>query len=143
MTTEVLFTGLGVTFAYFFDYGMNELDGSIAWRLPIACQIIPALIVSVILFGLPETPRWLMEQGRQDEAVAVMCQVFGTTPNDEYVQAEKAGILEALAIESESPFKWSKLFQKDAVQTGWRIFLAVLVLAMNQVRYSAFKFRYT
>lgn len=84
-----------------------------------------------------------MEQGRPDEAVAVMCQVFGTTPDDEYVQAEKAGILEALAIESESPFKWSKLFQKDAVQTGWRIVLAVLVLAMNQVRYPALIFRST
>lgn len=112
---------------------MNFVDGEVAWRVPIAVQIIPAIIVSIILIGLPETPRWLIQQGRDDEAVEVMCKVFNAPPDDSYIQSEKSSILEALEIENADPFRWSKVFRKDAVRTGWRVFLACLVLTMNQV----------
>ncbi|KAJ3532419.1 hypothetical protein NM208_g8442 [Fusarium decemcellulare] len=75
VTTEVLFTALGIAVAYFFAFGMDFVGGAIAWRLPIAAQILPAIVISIVLFGLPETPRWLIERGRVDEAVEVMCQV--------------------------------------------------------------------
>jgi hypothetical protein len=114
---------------------MSFVAGPIAWRLPIACQILPAIVVSVILFGLPESPRYLIQKGLNDEAVAVMCQVYNVQPNDEYVMNEKAAIIHALAVENENPFQWSKIYKKDKVQTGWRLFLACLVLFMNQVCY--------
>jgi hypothetical protein len=112
---------------------MSFVPGPAAWRLPIACQIIPAIFVSIILFGLPETPRWLIQQGRVDEAVAVMCQVYGAQPDDEYVQSEKSAIIHTIEIETEQPFQWSNILKKDRVRTGWRLFLACLVLFMNQV----------
>ena len=93
---QVLFTALGIAVAYFFAFGMDFVGGAIAWRLPIAIQILPAIIISIILFGLPETPRWLIEHGRVDEAVEVMCKVYGSPPDDEYIVNEKKGILEVL-----------------------------------------------
>ncbi|KAH8666755.1 general substrate transporter [Xylariales sp. PMI_506] len=132
VTTEVLFTGLGVTIAYFFDYGMSFTKGPIAWRLPIACQVIPAMLVSVILFGLPETPRYLMQKGRHEEAIGVMCQVYGLPPDDERIQSEQAAIVHAIALETENPFQWSKILQPDRVRTRRRLFLACLALFMNQ-----------
>lgn len=132
VTTEVLFTGLGVTIAYFFDYGMSFVDGPLAWRFPIACQIIFAFVIIILIFGLPETPRWLIQQGRVDEAVEVMSKVFNAPNTDPFIVAEKEAILNAVAIESSAPFMWSKLFHRDPLQTGWRVFLACLVLFMNQ-----------
>ncbi|KAH8749057.1 general substrate transporter, partial [Hyaloscypha sp. PMI_1271] len=132
VTTEVLFTGLGVTIAYFFDYGMSFVDGPIAWRLPIACQTIFAFVIIILIFGLPETPRWLIQQGRVDEAVEVMSKVFNAPNTDPFIVVEKEAILNAVAIESSAPFMWSKLFHRDPLQTGWRVFLACLVLFMNQ-----------
>jgi len=39
--SEALFVGVGIVIAYFFDYGMNFSDQrALAWRLPIACQMI-------------------------------------------------------------------------------------------------------
>jgi Sugar (and other) transporter len=119
--------------AYFFDYGMSFVDGPFAWRFPIACQTIFAFIIIILIFGLPETPRWLIQQGRVDEAVEVMSKVFDAPPTDAFIVAEKEAILNAVAIESSSPFMWSKLFHRDPLQTGWRVFLACLVLFMNQV----------
>ncbi|THY10042.1 putative Myo-inositol transporter 1, partial [Aureobasidium pullulans] len=132
VTTEVLFTALGIAVAYFFAFGMNFVGGAVAWRLPIAAQILPAVVISIVLFGLPETPRWLIERGRIEEATQVMCQVYGTGPEDEYIVAEKAAIIEALEIENANPFRWTHVLRKDRVQTGWRVWLAVLALTFNQ-----------
>ncbi|TRX92217.1 hypothetical protein FHL15_006832 [Xylaria flabelliformis] len=133
VTTEVSFACLGVAFAYFFAYGINFAGGEIAWRLPIAIQIIPAIIISIVLFGLPETPRWLMEQGRIDEAVAVMCHVYGVDSDDDKIQEEKAAIIHALEIENADPFRWTNVFKKDRLHTGRRVILAILALSSNQL----------
>jgi len=132
--SQVLFTALGVTLAYFFDYGLSFVGGPIAWRLPIACQTLFALSVAVLVFGLPETPRYLVAKGRPDEAVAVMAKVWNVPETDADVINEKDEIVRAIILEEADPFRWATIFKKDQMQTGWRIFLACLVLFMNQVR---------
>lgn len=47
----------GISFAYWLDFGMSYAGGAIAWRLPIAVQLIFAICVIILLFGLPESPR--------------------------------------------------------------------------------------
>lgn len=49
VSTEPLFVGVGIVISYFFDYGMSFVGGPIAWRLPVACQIIFALVSRVHL----------------------------------------------------------------------------------------------
>jgi MFS family permease len=44
VSSEPLFVGVGIVIAYFFDYGIAYAGGPIAWRLPIACQIIFAIV---------------------------------------------------------------------------------------------------
>ncbi|KAJ4243823.1 hypothetical protein NW762_014700 [Fusarium torreyae] len=132
VTTEVLFTALGIAVAYFFAFGMSFVGGAVAWRLPIAVQALPAVLISIVLFGLPETPRYLMERGSNDEAVAVMCQVYNLNEDDASVQQEKNEILTALQMESNVKAHWTSLFKQDRVQTGWRVCLAVLALSFNQ-----------
>ena len=43
--------GVGIVIAYWFDYGMSYVDGPVNWRLPVACQMIVALFVVVLVFG--------------------------------------------------------------------------------------------
>jgi MFS family permease len=133
VTAEVMFTAVGVSIAYFFDYGMSFASGPIAWRLPIALQIPMAASVALLVVGLPETPRWLIQQGRTEEGVAILAKVWNLAPDDPVVETEKREILEAISLEEKDPFKWIRIFKRDPVQTGWRVFLACLVLFMNQV----------
>lgn len=133
VTTEVFFVALGVSSAYFLDFGFSFISGPVAWRVPIIFQIPLALLVSVLVIGLPETPRWLWQQGRTDEAISVMVKVHDVPESDPYVVQEREEIMRAIEIESSSPFKWSRIFKRDALQTGWRVWLACLVLFMNQV----------
>jgi hypothetical protein len=133
VTTEVFFVALGVSSAYFLDFGFSFISGAAAWRVPIALQIPMAAGVSVLVIGLPETPRWLWQQGRKDEAISVMTKVYDVPENDSYILQESEEIVKAIEIESASPFKWARIFQRDALQTGHRVGLACLVLFMNQV----------
>jgi hypothetical protein len=59
VSSEPLFVGVGIVIAYFFDYGMSFVGGPIAWRVPIACQTFFAFVVIGLVFGLPESPRYV------------------------------------------------------------------------------------
>lgn len=48
----------------------NDLDG--VWRLMLAVCGIPAIFLFFGMLRMPESPRWLVDQGRYDDALAVM-----------------------------------------------------------------------
>jgi MFS family permease len=134
VASEPLFVGVGIVVAYWFDYGMSYVPGSIAWRLPIACQVIFAGIVVVLVFGLPESPRYLYKHGQHEEALAIMCAVYDGEPTDAKIAKENSEIIEALRIEEEhGEYKWSQLLTRDKVQTGRRVLLAYGAQFMNQM----------
>lgn len=48
-----------------------------AWRWLLASSALPALLITLLRWGTPESPRWLMRQGRFAEAHAVVLRCFG------------------------------------------------------------------
>ncbi|KAI1335234.1 putative Myo-inositol transporter 1 [Xylariaceae sp. FL0016] len=134
VSSEPLFVGVGIEIAYWFDYGMSYVGGPISWRLPIACQMVFAIFVIILVFGLPESPRWLYNHGRNEEALHVLCQVYGHDADHPKVCKEKNEILEALKVQQEhGEYKWSQIFKRDEIQTGRRVFLAYGMQFMNQM----------
>lgn len=92
-----------------------------------------AVVVVFILWGCPESPRWLVKKGRDKEAVEVLCAVFDLSEDDEYVRGEIEAIHAAIAVESGGGVdKIMSVFKKDILQTRWRVFLAWFGLFMNQ-----------
>ncbi|OAL22877.1 hypothetical protein AYO22_06785 [Fonsecaea multimorphosa] len=115
--------GPGIVIAYWFDFGISYVHGSVSWRIPIACQIFFALLVIVIVFG-----------GRNEEALQVLCDVYDQGPNDEKVARESQDILEVIELETlHGQYKWSQILRRDEVQTGRRILLAYGMQFMNQM----------
>lgn len=133
VSSEPLFVGIGIVISYWFDYGMSFTHGSVAWRVPIACQVVFALVVVVLVFGLPESPRYLYKFGRNEEALQVLCDVYDGSPQDEKIQREQNDVIEALETEREAgEYRWSQLFKRDEVQTGKRVLLACKYLERFQ-----------
>ncbi|GAA84658.1 transcription factor TFIIIB complex subunit Brf1 [Aspergillus luchuensis IFO 4308] len=50
-TVPVYQAELCITIAYWYDYGMSYVDGPINWRLPIASQVIIAILVIILILG--------------------------------------------------------------------------------------------
>lgn len=119
--SEPLFVGVGIVISYFFDYGMSFVDQpiGIAWRLPIACQMLFAFVVIFLVFGLPESPRYCYQKGRKDEALQILMKVYDRPADDPKIRREEADILEALEMEREhGEYQWRNILKRDRVQTG-------------------------
>ncbi len=73
----------------------NEQSG---WRWMFGSETLPALLLLVLLFFVPESPRWLTKQKREDEALEILSRVDGA----EYAKTELSEIKDALTHESGS-----------------------------------------
>ncbi|KAM0715987.1 hypothetical protein Q7P37_008501 [Cladosporium fusiforme] len=134
VSSEPLFVGVGIVIAYYFDYGMSFVPGGVAWRVPVACQVVFAFVVIFLVFGLPESPRWLYAHGRNDEALQVLCDVWDGGPDHPKVSAQQKDILEAIELEhKQGEYKWRQILKRDEVQTGRRVMLAYGMQFMNQM----------
>ncbi|KAL5001221.1 general substrate transporter [Aspergillus recurvatus] len=132
--SEPLLVGVGIVISYFFDYGMSFVGGQIAWRLPIACQMLFAVVVIILIFGVPESPRYCYQKGRNDQALQILSDVYGRPKDDPRIQAEQTEILEALAVETKNgEYKWRNILKPDGVSTGRRVLLGYGMQFMNQV----------
>ena len=70
------------------------------WRLPLVLQCAPALVVAATAMFLPHSPRWLMAQGRDDEALAFLTKYHGAGDvNDPVVQLEYMEFKESIEID--------------------------------------------
>jgi SP family xylose:H+ symportor-like MFS transporter len=107
---------------YFIDLqGDPAWNQQLGWRWMFGSESIPALLLLVLLFFVPESPRWLTKQKRNDEALEILTRVDGT----EYARAELLEIKDALAHESGS--------LKQLFQPGMKIVLVMgIVLAVLQ-----------
>ncbi|UQN28537.1 sugar porter family MFS transporter [Brachybacterium kimchii] len=57
----------GILLSYIANFA---LSASGAWRIMLALAVIPAVLLFVGVFLLPESPRWLVARGRLEEAAA-------------------------------------------------------------------------
>ena len=72
----------GMLIAYFSNYFISTFDlVMMDWRWMLGVEAIPAAIFFILLFTIPYSPRWLMSQGRNNEAEEVLEKV-GTDDNN-------------------------------------------------------------
>jgi SP family sugar:H+ symporter-like MFS transporter len=57
--------------------GLSLLSAPGGWRTAIRLQMIPATITLVLMPFLPRSPRWLVQQGRLQEAIDVLVRLRG------------------------------------------------------------------
>ena len=75
----------GVVVAYWLSYGLSFVDNgesAFRWRFPIAFQILPLILLLAIVWFFPESPRWLVKEGRDDEARYILQRLRGTGGED-------------------------------------------------------------
>jgi SP family arabinose:H+ symporter-like MFS transporter len=67
---------LGILLATVSGYVFGDKNiESYAWRLMLGSALVPSVLFFVLLFLIPETPRWLVKDGRDDEAMCVLAAV--------------------------------------------------------------------
>ncbi len=83
----------GLTAAFVVNYflarhaggSLGELAGVEAWRWMYLAQAVPAVVFLLALFLIPESPRYLVSRGRNEQAHKVLASLFGTAEADRKV----------------------------------------------------------
>lgn len=111
----------GILAAYLSNYLLKNI-GPDAWRWMLGVQAVPALAFFLLLFRIPESPRWLLRRGRVAEARAVFERIDPAT-----AEANVATILLANAAE-QGPGEslWAPQYRQP-------VLLAVLFAMFNQL----------
>ncbi|KAH8597859.1 general substrate transporter [Bisporella sp. PMI_857] len=89
----------GFLVAQWLGYGCSFVDSSFSWRFPLAFQCVPSVILMAGIWFLAESPRWLMEKDRHEDALAVLHKLRqGSTPEEE-IQLEFQEIRDVIAAD--------------------------------------------
>lgn len=97
-----VFYYFGSTIAAWTTYGTLEIHSNWSWRLPSLLQVAPSAIQLVLIWLLPESPRWLIARDRQEKALEILAKYHanGDIHNDE-VQFEFAEIRASIREDKE------------------------------------------
>jgi sugar porter (SP) family MFS transporter len=112
----------GILLAYFINWAFAGVGPS-NWRWMYAAGALPSVIFFILLLRVPESPRWLVKQGRESEALGVLSRVNTA----DLAAAEVSSIKEALAMEKGS---LAELFRP-----GFRraLLIAVVLAILQQI----------
>lgn len=127
------FLVIGSTFAYWLGYGvaLHMPANTKQWRVPVAIQLIPGGLMFIGLFFLKESARWLMKQGRREEAIHSLAYIRNESEDSEEVQNEIAEIY--AAIEEETALTegvtWKECLQKS---NRYRFLVAFFMMLCQQ-----------
>jgi sugar porter (SP) family MFS transporter len=115
---------VGILLAYFSNYVIGTLGlGPGEWRWQLGVAALPALIFFIMLFGIPQSARWLATQKRVDEAREVLRQL-----GNENYETELKEIVDSIHLQSSQGSE--SLF---SFKYRYPIFLAITIGMFNQL----------
>ena len=114
---------LGILLSYVVGYIFGDAEN--AWRLMFWAGFVPAIILFVGMLLVPESPRWLLTKGRNEEALKVLNQL---RKPDEAV-AEYNETLKLLEEEKLNKSSWMELFMP---KLRIPLFIGIGIFAIQQ-----------
>ncbi|MDA9277352.1 sugar porter family MFS transporter [Polaribacter sp.] len=111
---------LGILIAFLSNYLLRDI-GENAWRWMIGIEAFPALIYTVLIFTVPNSPRWLISKNRDAKAREVL-ELINPDENPEKLLLE-------IKIENDSHAEGENIFMK---KYRFPLILAFLIAFFNQ-----------
>jgi SP family arabinose:H+ symporter-like MFS transporter len=115
---------IGILAAYLSNFVISlQQFGSLEWRWDLGVAAAPAVIFFILLFRVPQSPRWLASKGRLQEAR----EVLHSRGSHNVTQELEEALTQASTQHTEHT---EKLFQR---RYGKPIFLAIMIGMFNQL----------
>ncbi|KAK9242578.1 general substrate transporter [Lipomyces tetrasporus] len=103
----------GIALSYWIDFAFFFVPGQANWRFPVAFQAIFAIILVFTVMELPESPRWLLKKGFDEDAAFVFSALSDTPKDSPEIVDEVNEIKATLTSEPRSSFREIFTFTKE------------------------------
>ena len=124
----------GIFFCYWIDYAFSSHDESFAWRVPVILQCIFLVPMLLLLLIIPESPRWLVAHGREDEALEVLQRLRDGIEDQVAVHRLHQDIVQTVALEASMGVgSWKDLFKSDRIKSRRRLLIACAIQSFQQL----------
>ncbi|PLB42582.1 general substrate transporter [Aspergillus candidus] len=128
--------GVGVVTAYIMAaicaLAFSFVTAEVQWRLVFIVLTAVGVIYLVSLYFIPESPRWLMEQGRDEEAIRIL-EYLHQTKDDQratFAHAEARQIKAQVEVEKNSPSGYMHIIRTASHRK--RALCSILLWTMGQ-----------
>lgn len=126
---------LGIFLAYWIDYGFTQnIASSVSWRIPCILQCIFLLPMLLLLFIVPESPRWLAAHSQPEASLEILTALHSHRMTQPQIKSLHADIVHTCEYEASlGAGKWSDLLHNDAIQSQKRFLIACAIQAFQQL----------
>ncbi|CZT05143.1 probable monosaccharide transporter [Rhynchosporium graminicola] len=90
---------------FWVNYGVNENVSPTSdkqWHIPFAIQFVPGTLLIIAMYFQPESPRWLLKNNRDEEAIKSLTYIRQLPADDAYLQWEVETCKEQIQLEFDS-----------------------------------------
>ncbi|KIX92569.1 uncharacterized protein Z520_11745 [Fonsecaea multimorphosa CBS 102226] len=124
---------LGSFFCNVIGFGLQYVKSDWSWRALTLFQIVPAICQLIFIWGIPESPRWLISRDRHEEALQTLAKWHANgNEQDLTVQFEYREIGETLRIEKQIAGSSSYLDFFKTRGNRWRLAIIISIGIISQ-----------
>ncbi|KAG7441097.1 hexose transporter [Guyanagaster necrorhizus] len=119
---------LGSIIAAWTTFGSFKINNTWAWRIPSALQALPSVFQVALIWFVPESPRWLVSKGREEQALKVLAYYHANgNAEDPLVKHEFEEIKAAIELDRTvtANVGWKSLISKPGNRRRMRIIIAI------------------
>jgi len=107
-------------------FGTNNINSDYSWRIPLILQAFACGIVIVTVFTIPESPRYLMANGREEEALDLLIKYHGGgDANSKLVALEIGEFREAISQDGIDKRWWDYRPLFSTHNGRWRMYQVI------------------
>ncbi|CAB91170.1 High-affinity hexose transporter ght4 [Schizosaccharomyces pombe] len=140
VSTYQLFQTCGTLIAACINMGTHKLRKTASWRTSFGINILWGIFLMVGVLFLPESPRYLIYKGRDEEALRIMCQTAELDPESEIIQTNFNTIKSDIEMEmAGGKARWPEVFGKEV---RYRTVLGFLTMLLRELIGNNYYFYY-
>lgn len=129
-----LFISIGYILQAWINLGFYQVKtGSASWRAPIAIPIFFSLLLSLAILAMPESPRWLSQQGRMQEARSTFAALKGLSDDDASIIDELSAIERSLEQSGRTVASLGDMLKMGQDRLLYRFCLCILLQFYQQM----------